>query len=228
MEKDYWINFWKTFTDNFSDKDAQTQVLRTLNKKPISEKLWDFTLQQIDQSFKVENGDRVLDLCAGNGLFSKHFAAKGASVTAVDISSELLKQLEFEERIDTITSDIRLVEFNAEYFDNVFFYAGIQYLTDKEAIELLLKIYRWLKPGGSLFIGDIPDLERRWIFFDNESRREAYFSNKLANKAIVGNWFEKNWFYYLGNYVGFSNAKYIPQHEDLIYSKFRFDYCYLK
>lgn len=228
MNNNYWVDFWKTLTKHTGNKDEQTQVLRTLDKVPISKELWGFTLHEIDKYFKINTGDKILDLCAGNGLFAKHFVAKGCEVTAVDISSELLKNLESEQQIETILSDIRTIEFGDESFNHVFLYAGIQYLSEKEAIELMIKIYGWLKPNGILYIGDIPDFKKRWIFFDNQERRKVYFTNKLEEKAIVGNWFEKGWFKHLADFIGFQEEKYIQQHEKLIYSKFRFDYYYKK
>ncbi|MCP4440180.1 MAG: class I SAM-dependent methyltransferase [Aureispira sp.] len=228
MKNDYWVNFWQDYTTDITEKDEQSQVLRTFNKKPITEELWQFTLDEIDSVFNVVEGDHVLDLCSGNGLLSKHFLTKGASVAAVDISKELLTNLEGIEGIDAIHSDIRAVDFDNHTFDHILFYAGIQYLTDKEAIVLLQKIYNWLKPGGSLFIGDIPDVKKRWNFFNNEERHKVFFDNQLKGEAIVGNWFESDWFDNLTAYLGFKEGQLVEQDEKLIYSTFRFDYLYKK
>ena len=63
MGKDnYWIDFWTDYTANLKETDEQSQVLRTQNKKPISEELWKYTLQKIDSVFEVEKGDEILDL----------------------------------------------------------------------------------------------------------------------------------------------------------------------
>jgi len=228
MNDNYWVDFWKDYTTDITEKDEQSQVLRTFNKKPITKELWTFTLNKIDEVFKVNEGEKVLDLCSGNGLLSKHFLSKGASVVAVDISEELLKNVSNLPGIKPINSDIRLLEFEDNSFNKIILYAGIQYLNNKEAIVLLQRIYKWLKPGGVLLIGDIPDFNKRWKFFNTEERQHVYFDNLLIGKAIVGNWFESDWFYHLTKYIGFKEGEFLEQDNKLIYSSFRFDFRYKK
>lgn len=224
----YWIDFWKEYSTDIDEKDKQSQVLRTLNKKPIAKNLWDFTLNEIDKVFEVVENDRVLDLCCGNGLLSKHFAKKGATLVAVDISKELLKNVSQLENIETIISDIRVLNFEENSFNKIILYAGIQYLNYKEAILMLQNIYKWLKPGGIALVGDVPDINRRWIFFNSKERQKVFFDNILSSKAVVGTWFEKEWFEHLSKYVGFRESECLPQNEKLIYANFRFDYLFKK
>ena len=229
MGKDnYWIDFWTDYTANLKETDEQSQVLRTQNKKPISEELWKYTLQKIDSVFEVEKGDEILDLCSGNGLIAKHFLSKGAKVVAVDISNELLKNISNVEGIEPINSDIRLLDFKTNSFNKIIFYAGIQYLNNREAILMLQNIHKWLKPGGIALIGDIPDTKKRWNFFNTIERQKVFFDNTLNDKAIVGTWFESEWFDHLTSYIGFCNGEHLVQDEKLIYSSFRFDYRYSK
>ncbi|MBU3822749.1 class I SAM-dependent methyltransferase [Flavobacteriaceae bacterium XHP0103] len=224
MNDKYWIEFWKTYGASANDKDEHTQVLRTLNKKPISKDLWEFTLQKLDDVFFVKKNDRVLDLCSGNGLFSKHFVAKGASVVAVDISQDLLVKLDGIEEIQTINSDIRDLDFENNSFDKIIIYAGIQYLRNKETVQLLQVAYKWLKPGGVFFIGDIPDISKLWEFYNTKERQKIYFENLLSDASIVGNWYDSKWFEKLTRFIGFKECKTIVQDSKLIYSNFRFDF----
>lgn len=228
MKKDYWITFWKEYGEKYNDKDAHSQVLRTLNKKPISIELWEFTLKNIDEVFPIQTKETVLDLCAGNGLLSRHFVKKGASVVAVDVSKDLLEAIIETEEIQTIHSDIRDLHFENNSFDKIIIYAGIQYLNHKEAIVLLKNIYNWLKPGGIVFIGDIPDKSKLWDFYNTEERQKAYFNNVLNEVSIVGYWFDNSWFENLTTFLGFKEGTYLAQHEQLIYSNFRFDFLYKK
>ena len=110
MDHKYWIDFWKEYTTNILHKDQHSQVLRTFNKKPISERLWDFTLSKIDEVFTVKKDETVLDLCSGNGLLAKHFLNKGASVVAVDVSEELLVNISNIKGIKIKVTDQRLIE----------------------------------------------------------------------------------------------------------------------
>ena len=224
----YWIDFWKEYAINATGMDEQSQVLRTLHRKPISEELWLHTLEEIDKVFDVHDGERILDLCSGNGLLAKHLVEKGVKVVAVDISEELLKNIANIDNIETLTSDIRLLDFNENSFDKVIFYAGIQYLNNNEALILLKNIFKWLKPDGTAYIGDIPDLNKRWDFFNTKERQRVFFDNLLTNKAIVGNWYEQEWFLNLKDYIGFSSGKFLKQDNRLINASHRFDYIYKK
>lgn len=228
MDKNYWVDFWEDYGHESKGKDKQVQVLRTLNKNPISEELWSFTLEFISNGFPVQPGDKVLDLCSGNGLFSNYFVSKGATVVSVDISKDLLNEISDIDNIQTIHSDIRNVNFDSKEFNKIFLYAGIQYLNDKEAVVLLKNCFEWLKPGGIIYVGDVPDLDRQWEFYNTVERQKVYFENLLGGTSIVGNWYRRTWFENLTSYLGFKNGIYVEQHSRLIYSNFRFDFIYKK
>ncbi|MDZ7795671.1 MAG: hypothetical protein U5N56_00885 [Candidatus Marinimicrobia bacterium] len=83
---DYWINFWKEHSKNSKNKDSQTQVLRTLNKKPIDKNEWDQILQFVLFYMNIKKHDIVLDLFGGNGLFASEIAKICKRVDVVDIS----------------------------------------------------------------------------------------------------------------------------------------------
>ena len=220
---DYWTEYWKLHGEKSKDLDQHTQVLRTLNKKPITQEKWEFTLEEIDKNFKVKAGEHVLDLCSGNGLLSRHFAAKGALVRAVDISADLLDGLKEVSGVTTENADIRNVNYEHESIDHVLLYAGVQYLNLAETLILFQRIHAWLKPGGSVFIGDIPDVDRKFTFYNTPERQSVYFQNLLQDIDVVGTWFSKDWLVNLAAHLNFSQAEVIPQHEELIYAKYRFD-----
>ena len=224
----YWIDFWQNYAVSSLDKDEQSQVLRTSNKKPISEELWQLTLNEIESVLSIRPGEKVLDLCAGNGLIARQLASKGASVVAVDISDALLRNFNDVPNIRVIHSDVRSVDFDECCFDKVIIYAGIQYLDYREAVLLIRNIHRWLVPGGILFVGDIPDLDRLFRFFNTDDRQKIYFDNLLSGEAIVGHWYQKEWFQNLTNYVGFSEGKHLRQNEKLLNAHFRFDFLFRK
>jgi SAM-dependent methyltransferase len=226
MKNDYWVKFWQDYgKDAAQSKDEQTQVLRTYNKQPITPELWEFTYDFIEESLRLEAQDDVLDLCAGNGLISKRFAEKCKSVVSVDISPDLIHKIDTDAypNIRPVNADIRDAQFEDGQFSKVIIYAGLQYLNHKETIELFQKVYRWLRPGGLFFLGDLPDAGKKWVFFNTPERQAVHFQNILEDKAIVGTWFEPDFLEKLAGFAGFSRTKILPQHEDMIYAKFRYD-----
>ncbi len=225
MKKNYWLDYWNTQATNSKGLSLQERVLRTSNKQAISKLDWSKTLNIIDNNINVKQNETVLDLCAGNGLLSKHFAEKCKFVYAVDFSKELLIEIDNlnYSNIKTIHKDMRLVEFESEKFDKIIIYAGIQYISLKETIILFEKMNKWLKPKGTVYIGDIPDENNIWSFFNTNERRQLYFENKKNNKQIVGTWFTKEFFINLSEYIGFSSCNIKNQDNFMIYSHFRFD-----
>lgn len=230
MKKNYWLDYWNKHATNLEGLSSQERVLRTKKKQPINNADWDKTLNIIDANINIKQNETILDLCAGNGLLAKHFAKKCKSVYAVDFSKDLLKEIDDSNysNIKTINKDMRLVEFEQDKFDKIIIYAGIQYISVTETIELFEKIKKWLKPQGTIYIGDIPDENKIWSFFNNKERREIYFENKKNNKQIVGTWFTKEFFGNLSEYIGFSSCKIINQDDFMIYSHFRFDIKIIK
>jgi len=226
----YWAEFWKEYGRGADNQDEQTQVLRTLNKQPISQELWEFTLESIEREIEPDVDDALLELCSGNGLISRHFSSKMKNIVAVDISPDLVKSIDADKyrNIEAVVSDIRDLDYESARFDKIIIYAGIQYLSLKESLLLFEKVYAWLKPGGIFFIGDIPDQEKRWVFYNTPQRQADYFNNLRADRDVVGTWFEADFFDRLCTYVGFSQGILLPQADELIYSKFRYDYKAIK
>jgi ubiquinone/menaquinone biosynthesis C-methylase UbiE len=200
-------------------------VLRTFNKQPISPERWRETLAYIDTLFPVGPSDDLLDLCCGNGLFTVHFASRARTVTAVDISPDLLRDLERQSinNVKTLCRDAREAEFGEGTFSRILLYAGIQYFSEAEVILLFANLQRWLRSGGVLFIGDIPDRARLWSFYNTGERRSQYFDNCVNDCDVVGTWFDSSWLLYLAENTGFRDSQAIPQPSEQIYAHFRFD-----
>ena len=230
QDPNYWTDFWGNYGKATAGKDEQTQVLRTLNKQPISKQLWEFTLKGIGEHIAPHSDDMLLELCCGNGLLSRYFAPMVKNVTSVDVSEHLVRIIDRKQypNITPLVSDIRELDFDDLSFNKVIIYAGIQYLTYAETTVLFEQVYRWLKPRGIFFLGDVPDYFKRWVFFNNPERQAIYFQNLKDGEAIVGTWFEPEFFEKLGTFAGYNNSVLLPQHPDLIYSKFRYDFKLVK
>lgn len=223
---DFWVNFWKDHGKSTVDCDEQTRVLRTLNKQPIEKELWEDTLTLMAEHVKPVPDDVVLELCCGNGLISRYFSKICKTVVCVDVSADLVTSIDTKEHtnIETIVADIRDLSFPDSTFSKIIIYAGIQYLSPAETTTLFANVYDWLKPAGIFFLGDIPNYNNIWDFYNSTDREAVYFHNLQREEPLVGTWFQPEFFEKLGSYAGFADSVYIPQHEDMIYSHFRFDF----
>lgn len=225
MKDQYWPDFWKEYGRESRGQNTQTRVLRTLNKQPIDPRRWQRTMRFIEDTLEPKDGDRALDLACGNGLITRMLAERCKSVTAVDVSPDLLAEIDPAEHptIETLEMDMRDCAFPDASFDKIVLYAGLQYLDDREALNLWKKAHVWLRPGGAFFLGDIPDRDLLWTFFDSEEREDVYFDRLETGQPLVGNWYTRDFLTRLARYAGFTEAKILPQADYMIYSTFRFD-----
>lgn len=226
---DYWVNFWNS-NPIIELENLQCQIGRTKNKNPITEQIWLKTVDYINEIIKLEQTDELIDICSGNGLLSIPFSKKCKYVTSVDISEKLLSKIDLSvnQNIQTIVSDVRTIEFKNDTFSKALLYFSLQHFNEKETIMLLKSVYNWLKPHGLIFIGDIPDLERKFDYFNSKERQTAYFESILTMKPILGTWFSRHFLENLGLYVGFKKCTIIDQPDYQFNSNYRFDALFEK
>ena len=225
QDNEYWSRFWSEYKADIAEKDEQTQVLRTRNKMPIDKESWEFTVSDVASQLALSDSDTLLDLCCGNGLFSSAFSSQVAKIEAVDISAPLIERLSSRalSNVHAVVNDIRYVDFKDQSFSKELWYAGIQYIDEGDIIKMIRKIRRWMKPGGILMIGDIPDRKKLWKYFDSTARQDNYFDSLEGREPIIGTWLDAEWIEKLCFSSGFTAAHAIEQNDKLIYSDFRYD-----
>lgn len=222
---DYWKSFWLTHAKNSQNTEPQIQVLRTLNKHPVESDAFAAIVASIAEMLEPEPDNNLLDLCCGNGLITRELLGHFDAVTAVDLSHEFISQLNNDTPagIDAFAADARTVEFPEKSFDRILLYAGIQYFSESETIDLFTRMRRWIRDGGVIVLGDIPDATRKWNFFDSPERKSAYFEALQNGTPLVGNWFEPAWLVKLSTHAGFASAMPRLQPKGFPYQHYRFD-----
>ena len=219
--KDYWI---KQARASISDP-LQSQVLRTINKQPIADAEFQGILHDIEDKLAPGKNDTLLDLCCGNGLITTYLSPRCRQIIAVDLAEEFTRQMDLSKfpNITPLVGDVREVQFEDASFDRILMYAGIQYLTYKETINLFESAHDWLKKGGTFLIGDVPDQMRLWNFSNTPERQAAYFNAIKNDSPAIGTWFEPQWLINLGRYAGFDKAEALSLPGTLPFSAYRFD-----
>lgn len=229
MQNDYWIKYWNN-SDIIKSSNPQNQIGRAVNNVPIEPEKWEETLLFIKQNIQLGEQDDVLDICSGNGLIAIPFARQCKSVVAVDISKELLNEIgkQKNSNLKIILADARTLEFEKKVFSKVILYFAIQHFSEHEVLLLFEKVSKWLKPDGIFYVGDIPDADKRWNFFNTSERETAYFNSVKNNEPIIGTWFSKEYLLKLSSYSGFRTCKFIDQPKHFINAHYRFDILFQK
>jgi cyclopropane fatty-acyl-phospholipid synthase-like methyltransferase len=222
---DYWKSFWLTHAKENQDTEPQMQVLRTLNKQPVSPDVFAAIVDSVVTMLKPEPGHALLDLCCGNGVITRQLINRFGAVTAVDLSEEFVAQIGngTAANMTAFAADARTVEFPENSFDRILLYAGLQYFSEAETVDLFLRLRRWIRKGGVVVLGDIPDATRKWNFFNSPERESAYFKALRDGNPIVGNWFEPDWLVKLSRHAGFSSALTKLQPQTFPYQHYRLD-----
>ena len=120
------------------------------NKKS---KYWDsFEKDKVLPLLGDLEGKKILDVGAGAGRLSLKLAEKGAEVTALDISEEILKKIK-NVKIKKVIGDAESIDFPDESFDIVIATFLIVHLKDLK--RFFDEAYRVLKPGGLFLVTNI-------------------------------------------------------------------------
>jgi phosphoethanolamine N-methyltransferase len=98
---------------------------------------------------------KVLDLGAGIGRFTRHFASAADHVTSTDMMPHFLQKNRRDHadltNITYICSDVMKLKLEESSFDFIFLHWLLMYLEDAQMKLLMKRIHRWLKPQGEIF-----------------------------------------------------------------------------
>jgi cyclopropane fatty-acyl-phospholipid synthase-like methyltransferase len=199
---DYEIDkYWKNNFNN--DKvvnlgnDLQANIARTKNGKSINQEDWNRTVQELIAALNITANSNVLELCCGNGVLLGEIAPYCGSAIGVDYSKRLLEQLRKRYsagNIQTINADVREYKIAADFFDSIIIYFSIQHFNERDTFLLLEKCIRKLKDKGQVYIGDIPDLDKKWNYIDKKEYHRDYFRRVVSKTPKIGYWFQKDFF----------------------------------
>ncbi|KAK8375846.1 hypothetical protein O3P69_008533 [Scylla paramamosain] len=122
----------------------------------------EFTTRDFCAQLGLHPDQRVLDVGCGTGGSAVYLARQyGVHVHGVDLSSNMIhvaierqSKLEHQvkKRLQFEISDILMVEYEAESYDVIYSRDSLLYIGDRD--KLFKKFFRWLRPGGTLFITD--------------------------------------------------------------------------
>jgi len=112
----------------------------------------------IHNNIHLDTSMQLLDFGAGTGLLTQHLADHVAKITAVDLSSEMLKVLQQRAehwgtgKVETIHTDILKYQ-STQHYDGIVSSMSMHHIQDLNA--LFKKFSSLLRPGGFIAIADL-------------------------------------------------------------------------
>ncbi len=108
---------------------------------------YDHICQQVRQ--ELPDGEDLLDIGCGTGLFASRYYDSGGSVTGIDISSGMVERaVQNHPYAVFVIGNAELLPFADESFGAVASLLAFSYL--QNPVMMLKDVYRILKPGGSV------------------------------------------------------------------------------
>ncbi|MEL6589858.1 MAG: methyltransferase domain-containing protein [Bacteroidota bacterium] len=182
---------WKAYWNQEAGKsDPHAQVARIGGQAVIHDQMLREIAARVAERLSLKSQDHLLDVCCGNGRLSQEFLSYCAQLTGVDLSEEQIARAQAITLANTRfvvgeASQLGLVL--AERYDHAVLYFSFQYLERFDlARQALAAMKDVLKPGGKIFLGDVPEKERLSVFYPSLIDRFKYHLNLRLGRSLMG------------------------------------------
>ena len=141
---------------------------------------------------KQENKHTLLELGAGAGYDSLFFMQNGFSVTAVDLSGEMVKKCK-EKNIEAFELDFYHLSALNKKFDCIYAINTLLHVPQSDLPQVLKEILLTLDDDGLFFMGLYggEDIETEWVNRDvSEASRFFAFHSEKTLKETLSHYFE--------------------------------------
>lgn len=191
-----WEKYWKIFPVDIDEQDFLRQVGKTVNNIPISKEQFDEILKSIRINLDLNPDDDVLDLCCGNGFITKSISENAGRVTGIDFSSKLIEvagKYNSSKNIEYIYGNILDVRHlvKDKKINKGYMYEALQHFDVKQFESLLQQLKGLMKGHFIFFFGSVPDMDRKWKFYNTIRRKLSYVWRVINNNEAIGTWWDK-------------------------------------
>ncbi|MEZ4772395.1 MAG: class I SAM-dependent methyltransferase [Bacteroidia bacterium] len=221
---------WQTYWDKIarSSENPHAQVARLLGEKPLTEAQLHRIAAHIVVQLDLQPDHTLLDVCCGNGMLTRLLAEECTATLGVDISPEQIQLANTHFSSPTIryqVADALALTSHVEGpFDRINLYFSFQYLDSyKKGRAAIMGMAALLKPGGKIFIGDVPDDAKIAVFFPSQMARFRYRISHFLGRHPMGKFWKEAEFQKICREVGL-NCEKRTQPGDLPYAAYRVDY----
>jgi len=198
-----WKNFFESYRTGpiHTDADLLYQVGATVGGKAISERQFAARLDDCRQSLDLRSTDKLLDLCAGNGVMTFELAKGIRAAIGVDFSTRHIETARaYKSRQNLLymvhdATDLQACYALKEWMpvSRVLCYEALAYLTPVQVDRVVEFVAAHGSSDVRFFVGSILDKSRIWNFFDTWPRRLKYLvERKIFHREFgLGRWWTR-------------------------------------
>jgi len=220
---DFWLKYY-TSDEVVGHENLQQNVGRTKNGTPISDNNWKKSIKHIKNQIDLKESDDILEICCGNGMVIGELSKECKSAKGIDYSDKLLKQLiKKYPNVACFWEDAIECSLDENSHDKVILYFAAQHFGESDLVKLIKKMIDTTKLGGKILIGDIPDESKKWEYILKPEHKYDYFNRVENGTPMIGNWYSKDWFLALKEYIPNVYIEVYSQPNFMINSDWRFD-----
>lgn len=221
------MNYWKEHFDENASKFENSlfkQVDMTVNGKEADDKQVDLRAKRIKDILNLDKSDILLDICCGNGMVTSRYADYVSFIYGLDFSGGLIQIANKANKKENIEYGVvNIVNVDYTKFKNVnkvCMSSCFQYLSKREAEEFIKNLS--VLNNVSIYISNIPDVQRLWNYYDTEEKKAFYFQREKEGKPHMGTWWDKKDVERISVDNGF-DCNFLAIEKDLNTSYYRFD-----
>ena len=207
-------------------KNLLYQVGKTIDGKPVNEHQLNLITQTIKHELKLSTTDTVIDFGCGNGVLTKTLTNSTKTIIGIERNKALYSQASKylnNQKVSLVNANILHHDTKLLSFNKAYCYEVIQHLTYLETKNFLFQTVKNLPKNGLLFLGGIPDEQRKSNFYNTEYRQRTLAKTLLETGSDpVGTWFLPVFFYELADKLS-ATCRILDQHKDLYSAHYRFD-----
>jgi len=100
-----------------------------------------------------KNGDRVLDIGIGTGIFATELLKYGVDITGIDVSEKMLEIARAKGLNNVLAGNAESLDFPDESFDLVISITALEFIKDPE--KAIAEMVRVCKKGGRVVVGTL-------------------------------------------------------------------------
>lgn len=181
--------------------DHLKQVGHTVGGKTISEAELKAIVDDIVEILKLSDEDNLLELCCGNGVITKRLSFYVKHIFAIDSSEKLIDVALSKNQNNLISYSMGdILELNELLkpegnYTKVLMFAALQHFKKEQLSEIINLIRPFCHSDFKLLFGFVPDINKRWCFYDTFDKRKQYLFRRLSNTDVMGTWWNKKFIY---------------------------------